>query len=390
MANPLVGWGISKDFIIRKAVHQALQQALTQIGQVQPSVAIFLTSREFQAEALDEAKNILGNIPLWGFTTAAPIDEKGEHPGAILAIVLSGRDVAARVGWWEQAHLDSTELCGGVQKFLRAGKNTSGILVAGDGDHAHPDILYTEFASHSFTIGGALSSRSMEIPKTLQIGNGFSSEGALSILELSGDISLALGMGAGWQDIGLSYMVTGAQGHLLTSLDDQPPAEIFTQLFGKSINDWRNPPLSEMIRMYPLGIELFPGSTEIVLRSPMRVQPDGSFMMNAPVVEGQMAHLMVGNIESCLDAAQSAARQALQAVGKAKPFFSLVLVDVAWRNLFHGEIFHVSRAVEHVLGQVPIVGGYTSGQLFRTSNTSPLQIYNQNILVILFCHPLSR
>jgi len=387
MAIPLFGWGISKDFNSQKAVHQALQQALSQINMAQPSLALFFTGREFHVEAIEEAKSLLGNIPLWGLTTAAPIDEKGEHPGAIMAVVLSGREMQTRVGWWENALENTPDLILSVNNFLKKEKNIAAVLVAGDGNHAHPPELFSEFSTYPFMITGALSSRSADVQKTMQIGNGFSSEGALSLVQISGDIHLSVGMGVSWQDVGLSFMVTKAQGNILYSLDDQPAVEIFSQLFGKLNEDWRTSLFSEMIRLYPLGIELFPGSTEIILRSPIRIQTDGSFVMNAQVVEGQNAHLMVGNIEACLEAAQSAARQALQAAGGASPFFSLVFIDVAWRSLFYGDIIRVTRAIEQVLGQVPIVGAYTSGQLFRTSSTSTLQVFNQNILIVLFCHP---
>jgi hypothetical protein len=385
MASLLVGWGIGKDLKSEIAVQQAIKQALSQIGMAQPAAVLILSSLDFHKEMLEDVSNLLGNVPVWGFSTAAPFDEQGEYPGSIMAVVLAGRDVFVRVGWWLDALKESASLTEAIKQFLSIKNDSQYYLVAGDRNHTIPFPILSLFCDQVFPAAGALACSRPDSSESYQIGNRQSSPDAISILALGGEVELHLGLGNGWQDVGMTFQITNAKDQMLFSLDDQPPAEVYAQIFGKPASAWCNPPFSEIIRLYPLGIELFPGSLEIVMCSPLKVQPDGSFLMNAPIIEGQIAHLMVGNIENCMEAAQSAARQALQSAGKSKPLFAMMWVDLAWRTLFHGDIRPAIKSIEQALGQVPILGAYTSGQLFRPSASSALQKYNQNVLIVLFC-----
>ena len=58
----------------------------------------------------------------------------------------------------------------------------------------------------------------------------------------------------------------------------------------------------------------------MIMRSPIRVEADGSFRMNAPVRDGADAFLLVGNRSSCEKAAQQAAQQALQQLNGVNPY----------------------------------------------------------------------
>jgi len=101
-------------------------------------------------------------------------------------------------------------------------------------------------------------------------------------------------------------------------------------LLGYPAREWGFPPLNHMARLYPLGMEQ---GEELVVRSPIRVEADGSFRMNAPVRDGVDAFVMVGSRTACQKASQAAAQQALRNLEGAKPVFALVLVDIAWQML---------------------------------------------------------
>ena len=77
-----------------------------------------------------------------------------------------------------------------------------------------------------------------------------------------------------------------------------------------------------MARLYPLGMEQ---GDELIIRSPIRVEADGSFRMNAPVRDGADAFILVGSRAGCQEAARQATQQALRELGDIKPAFALVL-----------------------------------------------------------------
>jgi hypothetical protein len=177
-------------------------------------------------------------------------------------------------------------------------------------------------------------------------------------------------------------------------------------LFGYPARDWAFPPLNQMARLYPLGL-LAPASSrppapvaqaqspqeelvreqvakDLLLRSPLRIEADGSFRMNATVSDGTEAYLMVGSLSACQRAASAAAEQALAALEGARPVFALVLADLAWQMLFEAQPGADIAAVQAALGEgIPVAGGYTLGQIMPQAGAPP-QFLNQHMLVVLF------
>ena len=121
-----------------------------------------------------------------------------------------------------------------------------------------------------------------------------------------------------------------------------------------------------------------------MIRSPIRVEADGSFRMNAAIRDGIDAYLLVGSRIACERAARKAAQQALLQLGDAKPAFALVLVDVAWQMLLKAQPGVEIAAVQEILGdKIPIAGGYTLGQIASTETAIP-KFLNQHMVVMVF------
>jgi hypothetical protein len=217
--------------------------------------------------------------------------------------------------------------------------------------------------------------------KLSTIGKNHAGPGAMAAALLGGGFRTGVGMGHGWRDLGVFFRATRSRDVWLQTLDERPSAEIYAQYFGYPARDWAFPPLSEMIRLYPLGVETQGGA--LLLRSALRVEIDGSLRMSAPVPEGAVVHLMTGDPDACLEAARSAARAALDALGDAHPLLAVVLVDAAWQMLFEARPDPLTEALKSVLGELPMVGGYTFGQVTRPSLDQPPMLHNQNITVIV-------
>jgi len=167
-------------------------------------------------------------------------------------------------------------------------------------------------------------------------------------------------------------------------LGNMPAAEAYSRTFGYTAREWAFPPLKEMVRLYPLGIELAAGSKELIIRSPLQVEVDGSLRMNIPVAEGQVARLLVGDRDACLEAAREAARSAIAGLKGAKPALALALVDQAWQFIFQSEPARLMATIKAEMGEIPLVGGYTLGQVCRQGTQGIIRAYNQNILLVVF------
>jgi len=148
-----------------------------------------------------------------------------------------------------------------------------------------------------------------------------------------------------------------------------------------------------MVRIYALGIEQkidesVEAAPELIIRSPIRMENDGSMRMNTAIPEGSTAHLLVGSAARCLEAARKAASQALENLQSANrdcnPTLALVLVDKAWQSILTANPGEEIQAVRSVIGpDVPIIGGYSFGQIASLKTKSP-DLLNQHILVVLF------
>ena len=107
--------------------------------------------------------------------------------------------------------------------------------------------------------------------------------------------------------------------------------------------------------------------------------------MNATVGDGADGYLLVGSLSSCQAAAKSATEQALAALNGARPVLALVLVDVAWQMLFEAQPGADVAAVHEALGpDVPLIGGYTLGQIVPGAEGQPPQFLNQHMVVVAF------
>ena len=92
---------------------------------------------------------------------------------------------------------------------------------------------------------------------------------------------------------------------------------------------------------------------------------------------------MIGSPEACLEATQAAARQALQTLERANGLVAIAFIDLSWRYLFNNNLAPVFAAMKEILGNIPILGAYTHGQIFRFSQSVAPLVHNQNIQISL-------
>jgi hypothetical protein len=376
-------YGIGKGLDSREAARSAVQQAFSLLGTARPALAIAFISQEYNvAEALSGLNSFLGNTPLWGFSTTAPLSQNGEETASIVVAILSGSDLKARTLFLPAEALTSTtELDDFYQ--LASALDLHGLILAGDGVNHNLPLVFPSLAKVSAPIAGGLASGDYVSGRTIQFAENKCASGALAAVALGGRFRMSAASGHGWKDVGLLLHLTQVKDVWIKTLDNLPAAEAYALFFGYPARQWAFPPLKELVRLYALGIEIFPGSSDLILRSPLHVEVDGGFRMNAPVIDDQVAHLMLGDPNACTEAARETAAKALRGLGNAAPMLALVLVDQAWNLLFKAKPLDWLAGVRSVLGDIPIVGAYTLGQVQRPTPESLPQIYNQNLEIIL-------
>ena len=365
----------------REAGLQATHQALNGLGSNTPFIGLVITSYQYDAQqVVSGVSSLTGNMPLLGFSTPAGMTSGGLHPHSVVVALLAGTDVRVDVQWLPGYTQGSREVALHLAELLRQRVNQPCLFFA-DGFNADAEQLCASLPVGTNLVG-ALSSGDLHTGNAYQIGGALSGAGGLALARLEGAIKIGVGYGHGWLPVGTHFRVTRSRGFWLRTLDGRPASEVYAHLFGYPTRDWGFPPLNHLARVYPLGLEQLDKS--LLIRSPLRVEADGSFRMNANVTDGSDAYLLTGSLSACQAAAKSAVEQALAALGHSRPVLALVLADVAWQMLFEANPGAEIAAVSEALGRkVPIAGGYTLGQVVPRSEATP-QFLNQHIVVVLF------
>jgi hypothetical protein len=376
------GVGQASNLDGREAAAQAAFAALNGLGG-QPAAGIVFASHEYDVQQVMLGLGThLANVPLFGLSTAGEYGPQGAQRRAVAVALLAGEDLQATAGWAGGFGEHSSRAVEQVGLMLGLGAGSQGaLLLAGDGLSSDGEGASAALPPGAYTLAGALAGGDVRRGRTFQIGGAQAGFSGVAALHLSGGLTAGVGVAHGWQPVGAYFKVTGARGSWVRMLDGKPSSETYSSLFGRPAREWSFPPLSELVRLYPLGLEQ-EGGGELVVRAPLQVEPDGSLRMNVSVPESAVGHLLVGSLERCIEAAGAAARQAAAALGGARPRLALAFADTAWEMLFKGRPGADLAAVRAALGpDVPVVGGYTLGQFAKPNGGRP-QFLNQQMVVL--------
>ncbi len=372
----------------REAAAQATHRALDQVGR-SPAVFGLVIASHYHAiqQVLSGAATLLGDIPLLGLSTTAEITDEGQAQRSVVVALLTGEGINVKADWWGEFGDDSRGATQHMAQALQLYHAEGTLLVVADGFNGDAKQLCAGLPAGEYNVAGCLAGGSLNHARTFQIGGRQSGSNGLAAALLSGKLVSGVGYAHGWQPVGSYYRVTRSQGPWVRTLNDTSVAEIYASLFKYPARQWSFPPLNELIRLYPLGIEQ-KASEPLLVRSPLRMETDGSLRMNTTIPEGVTAHLLVGSIQDCIEAARQAAQQALDALNGARPVLALIFADIAWQMLFESNPGQELQAIREVLGpDVPMAGGYTFGQIARTGTKDKKgtpELLNQQIEVVLF------
>ena len=371
----------------REAGLQAAHQALNGLGVATPALAFLFASNHYPPrDVLNGAISLLGDTPLIGLSSPAGLAGTGQHPHSVTLALLAG-DFEAQAHWFSGYSQSGRETAVRLAQLAAGPIRNEAVFLFADGFSGDAEQFCSALALDSTPVVGGLSGGDLHTATTYQLAGNQSGAGSLAAAIVRGNIRVGVGTAHGWAPVGSQFRVTRSRGFWLRTLNGRPASETYAELFGHPASEWAFPPLSYLARLYPLGVEQL---DQMVVRSPIRVEADGSFRMNAPVRDGVDAYLLVGSRAACEKAASQASQQALLALGGLKPSFALVLVDIAWQLLLESHPGAEIAAVRDILGpDVPIAGAYTLGQIVPQETEaktigSSARFLNQHIVVVAF------
>jgi hypothetical protein len=379
----LVATGQATSLDGREAAIQATRQALEHLGKKTVAFGLVVASHHFQFQQILSGINpLLGDTPLLGFGTTSEYTSTGVTSRSVGVTLVSGDELQARADWGPGFDLDSGEVALKMIQALQLHQAEGTLLVVTDGLNGDAQKLCEALPSGNYQLAGCLAGGDFRRGYTAQIGGKKAGSGGLAAALLSGDFAIGIGFSHAWQPVGAYFTITSTDGLRVLTLDNLPAHETYARMFGYTPKEWTAPPLNELARLYPLGLEQA-GQSGLLIRSPLRIEVDGSLRMHTSIPAGSVGHLMVGGIERCLNSAVDATHQALEKLGDARPVLALVFADIAIQILLEAQPGSELEAVQSILGpQVPVIGGYTNGQIVKTDAGNP-ELLNQHICVIV-------
>jgi len=376
--------GSAQAFDGREAGIQATHNALKKLGEGTPSLAIIVTSRYYDAKEVAKSINsLLGETPTIGLSSASTLTQEGQIKNSVAVALLSSPDIEATDHWLSGYAQSGRETASLLRELATVtDKEDKQILFFADGFNGDAEQMCLALTGDPLSITGGLSSGNPHTGITSQIAGIQAGSGSLAAALIEGNLKIGVGSDHGWRPVGSQFRVTRSRGFWIRTLDGRPASEAYSQLFGYPARDWGFPPLNYLVRLYPLGIDQ---GQDLQIRSPLRVEADGSFRMNAPIRDGVDAYLLTGSPATCLEAAQRAAQKARLSLDGAKPKLALILADISWQMLLKAHAGAEVRAVQDILGaDIPIIGGYTLGQVTPGKDEAPPDFLNQHITVVVF------
>lgn len=376
------------------AGHDAATAALSSSGATAAGVAIVVASPHYDQEAmLKGVREALNGAPVVGCSSAGAITEDGVSEQAVAVLVLSndvGSFTPAKVtGIGADMRLAGKKLGQLFKDTVRDPKFAFVFsdALAGNGTDMVRGLL--DVLGSGFPIAGGAAGDDMAFKKTYQYFNDEVLTDAAVGLALSGSFEFAVGAKHGWEPLGDAHVVTKAKGTTLFELDGRPAFSVYEDYFGTRAGDFKQA-LSLAAITYPLGMKA-KGTKEYMIRVPLAVAEDGSITCGAEIVEGSEIYLMIGTLESAMEAAKQTVEGLVERVMHAEPRVVFVCDCIARKILFGERGKEEIELLKAIGGPKSVIFGlYTYGQI-ATMQPPPADInvcdpgfYEQSISLAVF------
>ncbi len=218
-----------------------------------------------------------------------------------------------------------------------------------------------------FPVVGAGSCNRLPGKNTFKIYRNRVLTNAVSGVIMGGRMTVGVGSQHGWRPLGKPRAITSATDNIIESIDGKPAYSIYEEYFEQDAAQLRGRQSEQMAILYPLGIYI-EESRHYLLRNAVDIRSDGSIVCQGDIPRGARVHIMIGNKESCKQAARTAAEEAHQSLLGKEPKLIIILESMSRLKLLGRMAFQEIVKIKEVFGaRVPIIGIYTNGEV------SPLQ-----------------
>lgn len=370
---------------------EAVQLAIEKLPSAKPDIILLFSSVKYnQKDVLAGAQSHRADVSIVGGSAAGEITSYATVFDGVVALAIQSDQITFTVSNSEGlAHNSFEAAAQAAKQVLAKSAHIPNLFISlpdgitGDGAAivaGTQSVLGKNFP----IIGGSLGD-DYEFKKTYEYCDGNVLTDSIIGIGLSGDFSFGFGIKHGWEAVGLPMRVTKAHGALLQELDGKPALSVYQDYFGKDAYELIKEPLARIAYTYPLGIKV-EGVDEYIIRDPIVATEKGEISMAAAIPEGSMVQLMIGDREKALNAARSAAENALQQLQGRPPRLILMFNCMARNKLLGVRCSEENQIVQNIIGRdVPMAGFYTYGEQGPLEGVkgNPAFFYNETMTLVV-------
>jgi methyl-accepting chemotaxis protein len=307
-----------------------------------------------------------------GASTAGEFTERGDTKDAACALALSGDyRVFAGIGAGlaadpERALARAIE---GQPMELQGYPHRSAVLLldplAGNGEET--TLLASALLGDNVLLAGGAAGDYLAMKQTLVGCGSRVASDAVVIAQIFSKRPLGIGISHGHRAISEPVRVTSSQGNTVQTIDDRPAWDVWRERTARAaaqrgidVSKLSAEEIPGFLLQYEAGLSV---GAEIKIRAPLSLGEGGAIHFACGIPKGTVFRVTESEPERQIASAREAARRALERLAGAKPAGAVVF-DCICRNLILGERFGTAvRAISEELGQVPIAGFETYGEI---------------------------
>ncbi len=256
------------------------------------------------------------------------------------------------------------------------------IFVLSDGQFVNGSELVegmNDALEDKIAVSGGLAGDGADFQQTVVgLGNDLQSGNIAAIGFYGDDLNFGFGSKGGWDNFGLTRIVTKSDKNVLHEIDGESALDLYSRYLGEYAKE-----LPGSALLFPLSITDDEGRE--VVRTVLSVdneQKTMTFAGNIP--EGSKVRLMKANLDQLIDAASDAVMQSneIQTKYEDQEKLSILISCVGRKLIFGNRIEEEHDAARDVLGQkTTITGFYSYGEISPFSAFSKCELHNQTMTV---------
>jgi len=388
-----IGIGFSQDPNIEKAAKEAALEAKVTSKTEKIDFALILSTIHYDPNrTLPVISKILNPQKMIGSSTAGIILSHSIETRGISILTLNSSDIKIGAGSVANIHPDNMHQSGVV-----LAKNS----IADFGKHGrHVFVFFTdgllpnnsallkgiqEILGNVFPIVGAGSCDDFNFRETFQIFQNRALKNSASGFILGGHMSVGISGRHGWRPLGKPRLITKVNNNIIVTIDGKRASSLYEEYFAEETQNLYSAQLTQMAILYPLGIYI-EESNEYLLRNAIDILPDGSIVCQGEVPEGAKVHIMIGNKDSCKEAAREAALEARKNLFGKKAQLVFIIESMARLKLLGRSAFDEIKKIKEVFEpNVPMIGMYSYGEICPFQSIEPIKkphLQNESIVIL--------